>query len=990
MVAGDIVNTASRLQSAAAPGTVLVGEATQRAAAGIAFEEAGEQTLKGKALPVPAWRAVRVVSERGGRNRSDALEAPFVGRDEELRLVKELFHATGREQKPRLISVIGPGGIGKSRLAAEFLRYVDGLAATVLWHNGRSPAYGSGISFWALGEMVRERAGLLEGDDEATTREKIVATVARYVPDAEEARWISASLLALLGQQVEADPAQLFAAWRTFFERLAATAPVVMVFEDLHHADTGLLDFIDHFMEWSRGVPITMITLARPDLLERRPEWGLGARTFTSIHLDPLSMDAMRALLSGLVPGLPGPAVERIAARAEGFPLYAIETVRMLIADGQIDASDGVYRPTGELRDLAVPQTLTALIAARLDALEPADRALLEDAAVLGQSFTRDGLAAISGSDPEALEPTLRDFVRRELLSLDADPRSPERGQYSFVQALIREVAYNTLARKDRKARHLAAARYFESLGSGELAGGLASHYLAAFRLAADPAEADALAAQARIALLAAADRAIVLNAHEQAAVFLEEALEVTKDPAEQGRLHARARLEAEEGMDAEAAERHAREAVEAFRAAGDRRATARAIAEYGWTIAGHHDPQRAVPMTLEAWDEFQDLAETPEGVYLMAAVAAAHGARQEYDEAWAIRERFMPLAERFDLVDLICGGLFGYANRLNLSDRRREAMVLLRGALQLATAEGLRPQQAAALIQLTFVAQFDDPAEGVQLAREGLEIGRRTGSRSFGFSMVGNGSICGLRLGEWSWVETLVDEWLSSDRRDGLFMEVFVDRAILRSVQGRDPTSDLDEAERLMPDVSDPQFGQYLHWARAWAAFSAGSYRVAREEASAATQGNEFFLPLVLPLGVRAALWEGDARAASELLGRLDAHPSPWRAIRSERTTLRAGVAALEGRFADSLADYREALRSWRELGTVFDEALAACDMAHLLPASRTVPDLKDAVDEARATLQRLGAAPFLERLEASLVSVPQAHAEPATSAQQVGQTTA
>jgi len=258
MVAGDLVNTASRLQSVATPGTVLVGEATERAASrAIAFEPVGEHSLKGKAAPVPAWRALRVVAEVGGRNRSEALEAPFVGRDDELRLLKDLFHATGREKRARLVSVIGPGGIGKTRLAWEFTKYLDGLIENVWWHDGRSPAYGDGISFWALGEMVRRRCGLLETDDDATTRTRVAATLAEHVPEPDERRWIEPALLALLGVEGTASGSdQLFGAWRTFFERLAATAPVVMVFEDHHFADNGMLDFVDHLMEWSRNVPI--------------------------------------------------------------------------------------------------------------------------------------------------------------------------------------------------------------------------------------------------------------------------------------------------------------------------------------------------------------------------------------------------------------------------------------------------------------------------------------------------------------------------------------------------------------------------------------------------------------------------------------------------------------------------------------------------------------------------------------------------------------
>ena len=240
MVSGDMVNTASRLQSVAPAGTVLVGEATQRAAAGaIVFEPAGDQVLRGKVSPVPAWRALRVVAQRGGVGRSEALEAPFVGRDEELRQLKDHFHATTRERRIRLVSVIGPAGIGKSRLAWEFLKYIDGLVENVWWHDGRSPAYGDGISFWALGEMIRGRARLQEDADEPTTRAAIAAMLERHVPDPAERAWIEPAMLSLLGIDAGVGSQQLFGAWRIFFERLAATGPVVMVFEDLHFADAG-------------------------------------------------------------------------------------------------------------------------------------------------------------------------------------------------------------------------------------------------------------------------------------------------------------------------------------------------------------------------------------------------------------------------------------------------------------------------------------------------------------------------------------------------------------------------------------------------------------------------------------------------------------------------------------------------------------------------------------------------------------------------------
>src|SRR5438105_4208121 len=368
MVAGDLVNTASRLQSVAPPGTVLVGEATMKAASGaLAFQPAGDHTLKGKDVPVPAWTALRVVAQRGGAGRWETLEAPFVGRDEDLRLLKELLHTTGRDRRVRLASITGPAGIGKSRLVWELEKYMDGVKEVIYWHRGRSPAYGEGITFWALGEMVRQRARLAETDDEPTTRARLAETASEYVTDPEDRRWIEPALLALLGLEPSPPGGRdaLFSAWRMFFERVAERGTTVLVFEDLQWADTGLLDFVDHLLEWSKNAPLLLITLARPELFDRRRDWGAGKRNFTSLALEPLSETEMRELLAGLVPGLPETAVQAIVARADGVPLYAVETVRMLVADGRVAQVDGIYRPTGDLGELAVPDTLRSLIASR-------------------------------------------------------------------------------------------------------------------------------------------------------------------------------------------------------------------------------------------------------------------------------------------------------------------------------------------------------------------------------------------------------------------------------------------------------------------------------------------------------------------------------------------------------------------------------------------------------------------------------------------------
>ncbi|HSL98152.1 MAG TPA: adenylate/guanylate cyclase domain-containing protein, partial [Candidatus Deferrimicrobiaceae bacterium] len=443
MVTGDMVNTAARLQSIAPPGAVFVGDETRLAAGqAITFEPAGEHELKGVPVPVRAWRALRVVGERGGARKPEALEPPFVGRGEELRFLKEQFHATGRERRARLVSLVGQAGIGKSRLAWELEKYLDGVVESVAWHRGRSPSYGEGVTFWALSEAFRRRAGLSEGADEETTRSAVSAMVSEYVSDDAERAWIEPRILHLLGigEAPSGGKAELFAAWRTFFERLAETATVALVIEDLQWTDDGLLDFLEHLLDWGRSSPIFVLTLARPELLERRPGWGTDRRGATAMRLEPLSSEAMQELLEGMAPGLPERAVARILERAEGIPLYAVETIRMLVATGRlVQGPDGLLAPPAagdrglDLANLDVPPTLHALVAARLDALPPADRSLLQDAAVLGRSFTIEALAAMTGETPTALESRLASLVRQELLAVETDPRSPSRGQHAFV-----------------------------------------------------------------------------------------------------------------------------------------------------------------------------------------------------------------------------------------------------------------------------------------------------------------------------------------------------------------------------------------------------------------------------------------------------------------------------------------------------------------------------------------------------------------------------
>ncbi len=983
MVAGDLVNAASRLQAAAAPGTVLVGEATRNAAgAAIAFEEAGEHALRGRPAPLPAWRALRVVAERGGTGRGDALEPPFVGRADDLRFLKEQFNAAGRERRARLVSLVGQAGIGKSRLAWEMEKYLDGVVELVRWHRGRSPAYGEGVTFWALGEMIRRRAGLAEGDDGLKTRRAVAAMLAEHVPDAEERRWIEPRLLALLG--VEETPSggreELFAAWRTFFERLATSGTVALVFEDIQWADDGLLDFIEHLLDWSRNQPIFVVTLARPELLERRPGWGTDRRGAAALRLDPLPETAMRELLTGLVPGLPEQVVARILTRADGIPLYAVETIRMLVADGRLDAApDGTYRPVGDLGDLEVPATLHALVAARLDALPPADRTLIQVASVLGQSFTEAALAAVAGEDQSDLAARLASLRRRDLLAIETDPRAPTRGQHAFVQALVREVAYGTLSRRERRVRHLAAARYFESLGDEELAGVLATHHLAAWRAAPEGAEGEAAAAQARISLRAAADRAEALGALVQAADWLRAALEVATDPPERADLiQRRGWMEGFAGR-LDEAETSLADAVDAWRAVGDRAsallATAQLIATLlsGGKIAKAQATVDASRAAAEALHGDPQAALALAWFWEVSGRAAFRANRNE--EAVDLCDRALALAEPQRLDEVVAMALITKAGGMINLRQYRQGIALLNGAYLDAGAHGQHVAQLRAGVNLAAMTADVDPRASLAWTREGMATARRLGLNGFSPYHASNIGPA-LRTGDWDWIHDAATELLDLVR-EGHNRPWIEDRIRwIDAWRGRDVGDRPVETIREAEEAGDPQqLANGLAWAMEWA-FLSGDFASAVAHGRRLL-GQDAFTTLNTQFMVgRAALHAGDLATAESAARSLE--PMPGGAANVDRAALRAGIAAVEGRTEEALAGYRAALAGYRELGLPFDVAMTGLDMAALIGPRE--PAVVAAAADARTTFAELGAAPLLARLD-RLVASSSAKPAPASA---------
>jgi class 3 adenylate cyclase/tetratricopeptide (TPR) repeat protein len=963
MVAGDLVNTASRLQSVAAPGTVLVGERTFSAASGaIAFEPAGEHALKGKETPVAAYRALRVVARRGGEGRSEQLEAPFVGRARELRLLKDFHVATAEERRPRLLSILGQAGVGKSRLVWEFQKYIDGVTEVVYWHQGRSPAYGEGISFWALAEMVRGRAGITESEEVTAARPKLAATLAEWVPDEDERRWLEPRLLQLLGldaaeNEERQERESLFAAWRVFFERIAERGVVVMVFEDLQWADDGLLDFIDHVLDWSRDRPIYIIALARPELLDRRSDWGAGRRNFTSLVLEPLDDASMRELLAGLVPGLPATVVERVLERAEGIPLYAIETVRMLLSEGLVAPEDGVYRPVGDLSELSVPASLHALIASRLDALAPEDRSLLQAASVIGKTFSVEALAAVVGETAAEVAGRLHALVRREMLTLEADPRSPEKGQYGFVQGLIREVAYGTLARRDRKRLHVSAARYFETLDDEGIAGALAEHYLAAHRAHPEGPEGEALAAQARVALKAAAERARSLGSFIQELHFLEQAIDVTSDPEEERGLRSAA---GDAGLAAgliEEPSRHMERALELARAEGDRRVLLEAIVDYAFarSIAGHL--VESADMLEPARREFADLGETLEFVRLNAELARTYLLLGRAADAVAIADETLPTAERLDLPRETLALLITRGPALAGLGRIREAIVTLVGAVSSAQSNAWLDVELRARVNLSYAAAGDDPRLASQVAREGLEMARHLGMRGYGFYLLGNAAELAVQMGDWDWALTQLDDAVAALHTD---FTARIRRAQIRGLRGVEVEEEFEWVATFIADTTEAQATATLDEVRAEVALARGDFAESHRLAKRSYLQNIAPDSTSLQTAGRAAAWlgqEADAREALALLAE-----QRGRVGGVVRREIEAALAALDGRRAESLAGFVDAIRRWRELGEEFEAAICALDLVIMLGTA--TPEARVAADEAAALFRRLGAEPMLERL--------------------------
>ena len=977
MVAGDAVNTASRVQSVAQPNEVWVDDVTRGlTSSAIAYADAGEHSLKGKNEPLRLWHATAVVASVRGAQRIDGLEAPLVGRDRQVRLIKELFHAAEESRRPSLVVLDGEPGVGKSRLAWEFEKYIDGLQTSAWWHRGRCLSYGEGVAFWALSEALRPRLGLVEADGPEAVAAALDARLSELVPDETERAWLRPRLSVLLstGESGGFSREELYAAWTGFFERLGASGEaVVWVIDDAQYADDGLLDFLDHLLSSARA-GIFVLALARPELLVRRPD--LGGRRTTVIRLEPLDDATMNRLVDGLVVGLPETVRGQLVERSEGVPLFAVETVRALIDRDLVVPKDGVYQPATDalldLETLGAPASLQALVATRLDALSAAERRAVADASVLGVTFTSEGLAALGSEDLDAVLPSLQ---RKEIIRLEQDRFSAERGQFRFVQSVVRQIAYSMQSRRDRKARHLAAAAFLEGgLDADELAMVVAQHLLDAVDASGtDDADLPDLIQRARELLRVAGQRALDVGSPREARRLFESALERTDDPGDRAELLLSAATAAMVSADFSVAIERATEATALFDSLARPVDAALAVACHATVLTTVGENAAARTLTEQRLGALEGILgnEVPrERLLGVATTAAIYTGDMAAAGRWALER--LPVAEGIGAIDGVVDAQITLGLATAQSGAPTTALSLFTSAVELAEARGAQDGDGyvRALVNLAAFNIGRDPREAHRLALLAVENSRRRGNRARLDAAVTN--LC-TALWVLGYFDELHDTLAAMDHPGGVgpFAESAV--GLIRWWY-----ADAVGAERTLPTLRETDDHMNLAWQATLLADEARS----RGDTKRAIAISETSLENVLHMGMDddfPLLWSvvtgivldvGAIDVAEQFLATVE-RALPDRlppAVHVQLPWLRGRLMAARGddpRQAE--AEMRRGIDALRSFSWRTASGPAQEHLARWLAEQGRADDAAEMLAAARSTYQEIGATGWLQRLDES-----------------------
>jgi class 3 adenylate cyclase/tetratricopeptide (TPR) repeat protein len=979
MLTGDAVNTAARLQTAAEPGHTVVGPAVYASTKDvIEYRELEPLVLKGKAEPVPAWRALRIKARTRGERPRLGLEARLVGRDEELAVLKQTLRRVETEGRPALVTIVGPAGVGKSRLVAELEHYVEGLPQLVYWRRGRCLAYGN-TSYSAFADAIKAQCEIFEDDAAEVAAKKADAAVRELFGDESVAPQIRALVGA--GEARAMSREDLFEAWRRFLERLAARYALAVVLDDLHWADEGLLDFVEHVADWAQG-PIIVVATARPELFETRPTWGGGKRNAASIYLDPLSEAEGEAMLDDLLSGPVAPELKRtIVERSEGNPLYVEEIVRKLIDDGVLRATEAakweVARPVG---DVELPRSVQGLIAARLDGLPEDEKTVLQDAAVVGRVFWVGAVAELTGQSVGTVRDALGRLRVKELVVPHEPSSFSDEHEFSFRHNLLRDGAYDSLPKTLRADKHAGVARWAEQRAgdrADEIAELIATHVLEALRYLDELGETgerrDELRRSAFEWTKAAGGRTLALWLKAEAARWFREAERLADEldlpPGERVEL-VRAHVEASWGTDSVPEnERVVRVAQGVLEALDDR-------VGVGWTwsrlvitllMLGRDEEAEAAGRTaLSILEPFGERAELADALHRLGWYLWRRGRN---DEAEPLLRRAAQMAERVGAREVHAEATQTLAVCLSQSGRSAEALETIEEAFRLAKEVGdvtnlMRCYNNVASLVGDLAS---DNRRAEEVLREGLELVRRAGARQNEGWLTGSLGDVVARLGRLEEAEECqrraieVATSVGDEPLHGMRLTALAEVLLLR---GR-----LEEAEEVqrasIPIIeSNPEPQSFLFISRVagmLALLRGANAEAAQRLAEVVAQLRVFNVeayPEVFPDTVRAFLRAGRTREAEGYRDLSDRGRSP---------AARANAAIVEGLLSRDPAQARrllgEGIAALERLEFPIDAARAMVDLGRV--TARAGEDGRPLFERARQILLECDARAFLFEVE-------------------------
>ena len=978
VLAGDAINTAFRLQSVAPEMGVAVGVSTFEATRVVFdYEELEPATVKGKAEPVRVFHA-RAARARFGTDLTRTHDSPFVGREIDLALLKGLFDKTVAASSVQLVTVVGEPGLGKSRIVGELRDYVDSLPGLVTWRQGRCLPYGEGITFWALGEILKAHTGILDTDPPAVAEEKLGAVL----PEGDEREWFRQRLLPLLGIEAtsSAEREELFTAWRRFLEQVAEERPTVLVFEDLHWADGAMLAFLEHLADLAEGVPLLLVGTARPELFERYPQYAAALRNATPINLAPLTQEETARLVAALLDAavIPVELQQPILDRAGGNPLYAEEFVRLL-RDRDLLVRKGSSWELGEGAEVPLPDSVQALIAARLDTLEPDAKSLLADAAVIGKVFWAGAVTQMGDRDPDTVTGMLRELSRKELVRPSRQSSMAGEAEYAFWHVLARDVAYNQLPRASRATRHVAAAGWIESKAPGrveDLADVLAYHYTAALDLtqaAGNSDQASELRVPALRFLGLAGERALGLDTAAALASF-ERALALTPEGHPE-RAVALARFgEAAHSAGRPVEARDAlQEAIDVFQTSGDPRGAAQAMITLSYVLVRLGDP-RGWELPAEALALLEPLPPGPEHVAALTALAAVDVLQGRQMAAIDYAEQALALAVQLGLPSPVRAlGIRGIV-RCELRDRGgledfREAIVLATEAGQGRDVATLHANYAIALWPV------EGPRASLEVTQAGIAFAQARGLTGTTEGLTANMLDFLVETGEHEQALTHAAELAADVEASGyvlVLIGVRIVQAQILTLRGQASriadTLDWLETTSRDPGRLDMLIAGLGVAAIARAALAQPDHATAllgEIDTAPGSHDNYAAYPSLLPAMVRTALTTNNLQLAHQLTTGVQSH-TPY--AEHALTTATAALAEATGGHQAAADGYADAAHRWEVFGVIPEQAFALLGQGRCLLALGRPTDATSSLLQARKIFRALQAAPALAETDALL----------------------